>query len=41
LTVVEWPAARLIATAGLEEGNAVIVDATGISDGQPVDVDEP
>ena len=41
VTVVEWPAARLIATAGLEEGNAVIVDATGISDGQPVDVDEP
>ena len=41
LTVVEWPAARLIATAGLEEGNAVIVDATGISDGQQVAVDEP
>lgn len=41
VTVVEWPADRLIATAGLEEGNAVIVDATGISDGQPVDVDEP
>jgi hypothetical protein len=38
---VEWPAARLIATAGLEEGNAVIVDATGISDGQPVAVDKP
>lgn len=41
VTVVEWPAARLIATAGLEEGYAVIVDATGISDGQPVTVDEP
>ena len=41
LTVVEWPAARLIATSGLDEGNAVIVDATGISDGQPVALDEP
>ncbi|WP_089279876.1 efflux RND transporter periplasmic adaptor subunit [Antarctobacter heliothermus] len=41
VTVVEWPAARLIASAGLEGGNAVIVDATGISDGQPVVVDEP
>lgn len=41
VTVVEWPAARLIATAGLDEGNAVIVDATGISDGQPVAVDGP
>lgn len=41
VTVLEWPAARLIATAGLDEGNAVIVDATGISDGQPVAVDEP
>lgn len=41
VTVVEWPAARLIATAGLEEGYAVIVDPTGISDGQPVTVDEP
>ena len=41
VTVVEWPAARLIATAGLDPGNAVIVDATGISDGQLVDVDEP
>lgn len=41
VTVVEWPAARLIATAGLDQGNAVIVDATGISDGQLVAVDEP
>lgn len=41
VTVVEWPAARLIATAGLEEGNAVIFDATGISDGQLVAVDKP
>lgn len=41
VTVLEWPAARLITTAGLDEGNAVIVDATGISDGQPVAVDEP
>lgn len=41
VTVVDWPAARLIATSGLEEGNAVIVDATGIADGQPVAVDGP
>jgi RND family efflux transporter MFP subunit len=41
VTVVDWPAARLIATAGLEEGNAVIVDATGIADGQLIAVDGP
>jgi len=41
VTVVDWPAARLIVTGGLEVGEAVIVDATGISDGQTVAVDQP
>jgi RND family efflux transporter MFP subunit len=41
LTVVDWPAARLIVNDGLTEGDAVIVDATGISDGQAVVVDQP
>ena len=41
VTVVDWPAARLIVTGGLEEGEAVIVDATGIADGQTVAVDQP
>ncbi|WP_092059592.1 efflux RND transporter periplasmic adaptor subunit [Poseidonocella pacifica] len=41
VTVVDWPAARLITTAGLDEGTTVIVDATGISDGQSVSVEEP
>lgn len=34
--VIEWPAARLIVTEGLAEGDAVIVDATGLTDGQAV-----
>lgn len=41
VTVVDWPAARLIVTGGLEAGEAVIVDATGIADGQTVAVDQP
>jgi hypothetical protein len=31
VTVVEWPAARSDCHGGLSEGDAVIVDATGIS----------
>lgn len=41
VTVVDWPAARLIVTAGLAEGDAVIADATGITDGQAVAVGTP
>ncbi|WP_019953298.1 efflux RND transporter periplasmic adaptor subunit [Yoonia vestfoldensis] len=41
VTVVDWPAARLIVDAGLATGDAVIVDATGIVDGQTVAVDQP
>lgn len=41
LTVVEWPAARLIVTSGLAEGDMVITDATGIAAGQAVFVEQP
>ena len=41
LTVVDWPAARLIVTAGLTEGDVVITDATDIVDGQTVAADQP
>ncbi|MDF1855887.1 efflux RND transporter periplasmic adaptor subunit [Pseudooceanicola sp.] len=41
VTVVDWPAARLIVTSGLAEGEAVIIDATDIADGQAVVVDQP
>lgn len=41
VTVVDWPAARLIVTGGLEAGEAVIVDTTGIADGQMVAMDQP
>ncbi len=34
--VIDWPAARLIITQGLSEGDVVIIDATGIADGQIV-----
>lgn len=36
VTIIDWPADRLIVTQGLEPGEAVITDATGISDGQNV-----
>ncbi len=39
--VIDWPVARLIVTDGLTEGDGVIVDATGISDGQRIRVDTP
>ncbi|MDO6510060.1 efflux RND transporter periplasmic adaptor subunit [Celeribacter halophilus] len=41
VTVVDWPAARLIATNGLTEGDVVIVDAAGITDGQEVEAETP
>jgi HlyD family secretion protein len=34
--VIDWPAARLIVTEGLAEGDALITDAAGITDGQDV-----
>ncbi|KKB78397.1 hypothetical protein VW35_11080 [Devosia soli] len=36
VTFSDWPADRVIVTEGLEEGDAVIVDPTGIADGQSV-----
>lgn len=41
LTVVDWPAARLIVTDGLSEGDVLIVDAAGIADGQAVAAERP
>ncbi len=41
VSVVEWPAARLIVTDGLVAGDAVIIDAADIADGQAVKVDQP
>lgn len=41
LTIVEWPAARLIVTTGLAEGDAVITDPTDIEAGQVVVADQP
>lgn len=38
VAVIEWPAARLIVTDGLEVGEIVIGDATGINDGRAVKV---
>lgn len=39
--VIEWPAARLIVTDGLNAGDQVIVDSTGLSDGLAVTVAVP
>lgn len=39
--VIDWPAARLIVTGGLVPGDVVIVDATGLTEGQPVQVETP
>lgn len=38
VSVVDWPATRLIVTKGLAAGDVVILDATGISDGLAVTV---
>ena len=36
VTVIDWPAARLIVTSGLVAGDLLITDATGLTDGQTV-----
>lgn len=41
VSVVDWPAARLIVTGGLTEGDAVIIDPTNIDVGQAVVSDQP
>jgi hypothetical protein len=41
VTVVDWPAARLIVTDGLSEGDVLIIDAAGIADGQAVTTERP
>lgn len=41
VAVIDWPAARLIVTAGLAPGDVVIVDAAGIVEGQAVRVERP
>jgi RND family efflux transporter MFP subunit len=41
VTVIDWPAARLIVTDGLAAGEIVITDATGISKGEAVRVEQP
>ena len=41
VTVIDWPAARLIGTDGLAAGESIIANAAGISDGQPVQVRRP
>jgi len=41
LDMVEWPAARLIVSSGLAEGDVIIVNAEGIVDGQAVAVEQP
>ncbi|MBK5926478.1 efflux RND transporter periplasmic adaptor subunit [Rhodobaculum claviforme] len=41
VTVIDWPAARLIVTDGLAPGDAVIVDAADLRDGQPVRTAQP
>lgn len=41
VTVLEWPAARLIVSDGLSEGDMVIVNAEGLLDGDQVDAVAP
>jgi len=41
VSVVDWPAARLIVTGGLTEGDAVIIDPTGVEPGQAVVSGQP
>jgi multidrug efflux pump subunit AcrA (membrane-fusion protein) len=41
VSVIEWPAERLIVTDGLSPGDPVITDATGLTDGAVVAVAVP
>lgn len=41
VSVIDWPAERLIVTDGLAVGDVLILDATGLSDGQTVRVAAP
>jgi len=41
VSAIDWPAARLIVTDGLVPGDVLILDATGITDGQTVRVEAP
>ncbi len=38
VSVIDWPAARLIVTDGLEPGDVLVLDAAGVTDGQAVRV---
>jgi len=38
ITVIDWPADRLVVTQGLKAGDRLIVDAKGLADGQRVSV---
>ena len=38
VSVIDWPADRLIVTDGLKAGDRLIVDANGLADGQAVTV---
>lgn len=41
VSVIDWPAARLIVSEGLAPGDLLITDATGITEGQAVRVEAP
>ncbi|MDP3342275.1 efflux RND transporter periplasmic adaptor subunit [Frigidibacter sp.] len=41
VSVIEWPAARLVVTEGLTPGDVLILDASGITEGQAVRVEAP
>lgn len=41
VSVIEWPAARLIVTDGLDAGDIVLVDGAGVTGGQAVRVEYP
>lgn len=41
VSVIDWPAARLVVTEGLSPGDPVIIDAAGLSDGLRVRLDTP
>jgi RND family efflux transporter MFP subunit len=41
VTVIEWPAERLLVTAGLHAGDVIITEAAGVTDGAAVKVTTP